>query len=222
YKTERLATGVNLYAMFFKNEIVQTGKYLSDYDILEVANAPSSRHLGAEFDFSVKLPLVQGLSFSGDIGLDRSVFTDKFNYFWVDSVDENWNYIQDSIDVNGKPIPLTPRYVANLRFSYDRYPWSSSLRWHMVSHQYLDPRGEKSHSLNPYKLLDLILAYTIPLRGGEVEFNLRGLNLLGKDYEPFGWTETKDPSSVPARGVYQPMFIPAAGRSWMVGINLKL
>lgn len=223
HRWEDMESGLNFYAMFFRNEIINTGRYLPDYDILEVTNALSSRHLGVEWDFKISVPQVRGLSVSGDVSLDRSVFTDRFIYYWVDSIDGNWNYIQDSIDANGNAIPLTPQYVANLRLNYDPSPWRLSLNWHAVSQQYLDPRQQKSHRLKPYDLLNLGVGYRLNLREAEVELSLNGLNLLNREYEPFGWTETLDPSSdPPVRGVYQPMFIPAAGRSWMFGVSLKL
>jgi len=219
-----LQLGANLYAMFFTDEIVMTGQYDLATDEMVYTNAPTSQHLGIELTSAWKSP-VEGLTFSGDLSLDRSTFGD-FTYHYVDSIDGNWNYLDQTVAAKGNRIPLTPSYVANLRCRYEQGGFSGNLNWQGVSRQYLDPREENAWSLDPYGTVGASLSYDHEIKVATIQYSLNAMNLLGVEYEPFGWTETVDPYTVnpsgpPTAGAYLPMYIPAAGRTILGGVTIK-
>jgi len=224
YNIGSVELGANFYAMLFTDEIIYTGAYDASTDEMVRTNAPTSTHVGLELTGRWATPL-EGLSLSGDLSLDRSTFGD-FTYHYSDSVDSNWDYIEETVNVKGNQIPLTPTYVANLRMRYERGRFNGTVNWQGVSRQYLDPREDDRWSLEPYATMGASLGYSLPIHSFILEFSLNGLNLLDEEYEPYGWTEPVDPTDYnmgapPIRGVYLPMFIPAAGRTIMGGATLK-
>lgn len=221
HRMEDVEVGGNVYMMLFTDEIVATGQYVDSLDLLTVTNAPTSQHLGIELDGLWRTP-VEGLKLTGDISLDHSTFGD-FTYHYVDSIDVNWSYIDVPVNARGNRIPMTPSYVANIRANYEWGPASLGLNWHAVSRQYLDPREDNRWSLEPYSLLGALIAYKVSLKSVALDISLNGYNLLDAEYEPFGWTETIDPvGDPPASGRYLPKFIPAAGRSYLAGVTVRL
>lgn len=213
--------GGNVYVMLFTDEIVATGQYVESLDLLTVTNAPTSQHLGIELDGLWRTP-VEGLKLTGDISLDQSTFGD-FTYHYVDSIDANWSYIDVPVKAKGNRIPMTPSYVANIRASYEWGRLSLGLNWHAVSKQYLDPREDDRWSLDPYSLLGASIGCKVPLQSLALDLSMNGYNLLDTQFEPFGWTETIDPvGDPPVSGRYLPKFIPAAGRTIMGGVTLRM
>jgi iron complex outermembrane receptor protein len=220
-------TGVNFYLLFFNDEIVNTGRYDPVLGELERTNAPTSRHLGLELDASWKAP-VEGLRLTGDLSLDNSTLG-EFTYHYVDSIDRNWNYVDETINASGNQIPMTPQYVFNLRANYMRAYFDAELGLHSVSRQFLDPRGDDLWSLEPYSLLNATVGYRLSVGGWNCRASLNILNLLDNEYESFGWTETIDPPTdsngdyiLPATNRYVPKFIPAAGRMIKGGLTFEM
>jgi iron complex outermembrane receptor protein len=209
---DRLQAGANVYAMFFTDEIVPTGEWNSDLDEAVMTNAPTSRHLGVELEADWATPIA-GLRIKGNLAIDQSTFGD-FTYHYFDA---DWN--EHILNLDGNRIALTPDLTANLRATYEYRFATASLQLQHVGKQFLDNREDDDASLDPYTLLNGTLIVKLlpsPARGGEqggvsISLELRGMNLLDTKYEPFGWVES---------GAL--MFIPAAGRSYLAGVTVRL
>ncbi len=218
--------GANVYALFFTNEITYTGRWDGTTEELQFVNAPTSRHLGIEFDLVWATP-VEGLKVSGDLGLDRSTFG-AFKYNYIDEIGANWSPVQSAVNVEGNPIPMTPNFVFNLRGRFDAGGLNAELAVHSVARQYLDPLGDEEWSLDPYSLLNATLGYHFKAYGLGCRLSLNVLNLLDSEYNGFGWTETVWPDSdangnplAPLSGRYFPMYIPAMGRMVVGGLRIE-
>lgn len=226
HRLSSLEIGMNFYALFFTDEIVNTGRWDSNIEELELANAPTSRHLGLEVDAVLKTPF-EGLKISGDIAFDHSTFG-AFQYHYIDEILPDWSPVEQTENVEGNPIPLTPGYVANLRGEYNRGSISGELSLHSVGRQYLDPLGNDKWSLEPYTLMNATLGYRMEAFGGGVKLSFSALNLLDREYNGYGWTETVWPNSdnngnpqSPLTGRYRAKFIPAMGRMLTAGVTLE-
>lgn len=198
--------GGNLYVMMFENEIVSTGVWDPALDEVLVTNAPTSQHIGVEIDGTWKTP-IDGLTASGNIALDQSTFG-SFDYLHT-----NPDWSTEQLNLDGNRIALTPGMTMNLRGTYKVDPITASLKIHHVGKQYLDNREVDDATLDAYTLLDGVLRCKLfrSTDFHQVELQIHGTNLLDVEYEPFGWVEPAGP-----------MYIPAAGRSYMAGITFNL
>ncbi len=219
--------GANVYAMFFTNEIVTSGRWDANIEELELANAPTSRHLGLELDAIWTTP-IEGLKVSGDLGLDHSTFGD-FNYNYIDEIQADWTSVELTENVEGNPIPMTPNFVANVRGQYASGGLNCELSIHSVGRQYLDPLGDEDWSLEPYSLVNATVGYRFEAHGLGFKLSLNALNMFDQEYSGYGWTETVWPDSdaggnpiAPLTGRYIPKFVPSVGRMLIGGLTIEL
>lgn len=211
YNRENISLGVNFYAMFFRNEIVKTG-FSSELDGEVFDNAPTSQHIGVEFDgaWDNALP---GLAISGNISLGTATLG-EYSIQHVTGLDENWEPIIETVNLKGNQTALSPQLIANLRTTYRVGGLTGSVHIQHVSRQFMDNREDDAAVLNPYTVLNGTVIYSLAkVDAGEIDFELRGMNLLDAEYEPFGIVDVEYGT---------PYYVPAAGRRYLAGITLKL
>ncbi|MDP8239996.1 MAG: TonB-dependent receptor [Candidatus Hatepunaea meridiana] len=207
-----LDMGANLYAMFFTDEIVSTGfNSVTDEEVFE--NAPTSRHIGIELEAKWRNPL-PGISVSGNISIGQATLG-NYKIHHVSGLDDNWNPIRDTLNLDGNRIAGFPDVIGNLRLTYTRSIFTGSLHVQQVGKQYMDNREDDEASLDPYTLLDGVLRVKLKdtKRGMGVDIELRGMNLLDLDYEPYGIVDVEYGT---------PYYVPASGRSYLVGVTLRM
>lgn len=203
--------GANLYAMFFTDEQVAVG-FSADRDQEIWDNVPTSRHIGIELDANWK-DAVPGLSLSGNLGFGQAIIGD-YDIFHVGWDDKN-NPIVDTVNVKGNRMAGFPDITSNLRATFTQGHLTVSLLLTHVGKQYLDFREDNEAALDPYTVLDgsVQLKLFNILKGGGIDLELRGYNLLDLIYEPFGVVDVEDGNAY---------YIPAARQNWLVGVKFTL
>lgn len=207
---ESLSFNYNIYGMFFRNEIISTG-FSSDLDKEIFMNVPTSRHIGVELDVSHN-GLIPGLSLSGNLSLGSATLGDYSIEYT--SVNENWISTTETVNLKGNKLARFPDLIFNGRAIYKYEFITGSLHVQHISEQFMDNRGDYQAKLDAYTLLNVTLIAKLPVQGvGQIDLELRIMNLLDLEYEPFGIVDVEYGT---------PYYVPAAGRRFMAGINLNL
>lgn len=206
-----LILGINGYGMFFTDEIMQIG-FSSVYDTEEFDNVPSSTHLGVEVDCKWQNGF-PGLTLSSNLSFGRAIIGD-YEVSHAVGVDDNRDPVYESVNVMGNRMALFPDFIANLRATYTIGNGTFSFNVQHVGKQYMDNREDENAVLDAYTVLDgtLILQLSSQSYGG-LDLEIRGMNLLGTEYEPFGIVDVEYGT---------PYYVPAAGRRYLAGLALKL
>lgn len=127
-------SNVNVYAMFFNNEIVATGQ-LNSMGISQGINVDKSQRIGVEGDFTYYL---NKFIIGGNFNASK-------NTIWIDNVKSN---------------PLsTPGFVSNFNISYKPNNLYFGTQYKYVSYSYLD--NMNNFILPEYHLLDINIGYDI-------------------------------------------------------------
>lgn len=205
--------GANIYGMFFEDEIVSVG-FSSDTDEEVFDNAPRSTHVGIEVEGALR-DAVPGLSVSGNLSFGQAILGD-YEIEHVAGVDDDWNPIIETVNLKGNRIGGFPDLTGNLRLTYTYRIATGSLHAQYVGKQYMDNREDDDAALDGYTLLDAILKFQllkIKDGGMDIGLELRGMNLLDLEYEPYGVVDVEYGT---------PYYVPAAGFHWLAGITLKM
>ena len=209
---DNIKTGINLYGMFFTNEIVKLG-FSSELDEEVFDNAPTSRHIGIEIEVKWQEP-VPGFTLSGNLSLGQATLGD-YEIDHVAGVDDNWNPIIETVNLKGNRIALFPDVIANVRATYSLPQLTFSVHARHVGKQFMDNREDDDAALDPYTVLDatLVMHFIQLDTGGGIDLELRGMNLSDEEYEPYGVVDVEYGT---------PYYVPAAGRRYLAGITVKL
>lgn len=204
--------GLNIYAMFFTDEIVQTG-FSSVTDEPVYDNAPTSQHIGLELEAGWS-GQVKGLSVNVNVSYGQATLGD-YEIQHVAGVDDDWNPIIETVNLKGNRIARFPDLIGNLRVTYTYSIYTASLQTHHVGKQYMDNREDDDAALDPYTLLNGLIQVKLPsfYSGLKFDLELRGSNLLGTEYEPYGIVDVEYGT---------PYYVPAAGRTWLAGLTLRM
>ncbi len=211
-----LHIGVNLYAMFFTDEIVSTG-FSSTLDEEVYDNAPTSSHIGIEIDGGWNTPM-KGLVVDGNISYGKATLGD-YTIDHVAGLDDDWNPLIEQVNLEGNQIAGFPNLIANIRSTYSIGMLTTSLHLQHVGMQFMDNREDDNASLDPYTLLDGVIQLKLAKYSSYfgkfdgIDLEIRGMNLLDSEYEPHGVVDVEYGT---------PYYVPAAGRSYLAGITIRL
>lgn len=178
YRGARL--GLNYYWMNVKDEIVPYGT-LDDMGVPVTGNASRTRHSGVEFVAACS-PW-RYLSLSGNLALTDHTFKDYREYDWNSG---------ELVKRDGKRLAMDPSYVGNLRTEFTYSGAFAALTMQTVGKQYIDNANTEDDAISAFMLLNLDLGYKFrdPSRIARiVELRLRVNNLLGKEYETYGYQD---------------------------------
>ena len=168
---ERYRASANVFAMDFSDELVPSGG-LDQYGVPRTGNADHTRHLGFEFEGSVRL--AKGLDLAGNFTLSQNKFISFDEFVTL----PDFSTAQFSRD--GSSIAGFPNKSGNLRLSYAWKGFRGNVMSSLVGRQYIDNGNGKDSSGNAqedlavdaFVLLDSSFGYTFPENSA-----LRGLSL---------------------------------------------
>lgn len=177
YIAPRLTLGVNLYYMYYHNQLVATGMVNDGDDALNV-NVDRSYRRGVEFMASWKS--TKWLTLSANATLSQNKILD-----YVDQLKDSPTYGQN---LGTKTISYSPSVVGSLiaDFHYKGF----SLLWHTqyVGKQYFTNNEVEALSLDAYCVTNLDVAYTLMLKDERsVRFGVAVNNLFSTLYESNGY-----------------------------------
>ena len=218
--------GLNLYAMNYRNQFVQTGAQ-SDIGEPLTTNIKRSERLGLEL--TAGWDITPWLSVEGNAALSRNNILD------FDEVVEDWDNGTATFHYDNSTLAFSPSAILN---GFIDFHWRGiKATWHTnyVSRQYLDNTENSDRSLPAFSTSNLALQYTLsPANLGRDSQRILGLreivfgatlsNLFGARYAASGWVYSAicDSYGHPADNrYYQIGFIPAAGFTAMGSVTVK-
>lgn len=177
YITPRLTLGVNLYYMYYHNQLVATGMVNDGDDALNV-NVDRSYRRGVELMASWKS--TKWLTLSANATLSQNKILD-----YVDQLKDSPTYGQN---LGTKTISYSPSVVGSL--IADFHFKGFSLLWYTqyVGKQYFTNNEVEALSLDAYCVTNLDVAYTLMLKDKRsVRFGVAVNNLFSTLYESNGY-----------------------------------
>ncbi|MBR5853332.1 MAG: TonB-dependent receptor [Alistipes sp.] len=177
YIAPRLTLGVNLYYMYYRNQLVATGMVNDGDDALNV-NVDRSYRRGVELMASWKS--TKWLTLSANATLSQNKILD-----YVDQLKDSPTYGQN---LGTKTISYSPSVLWSL--IADFHFKGFSLLWHTqyVGKQYFTNNEVEALSLDAYCVTNLDVAYTLMLKDNRsVRFGVAVNNLFSTLYESNGY-----------------------------------
>jgi iron complex outermembrane recepter protein len=208
----RGSVSANYYLMYYKDQLVLTGK-INDVGNYIRTNIDKSYRSGLELTgkYSVsRLIAVEGnATFSSNKVLNYTEFFDNY-----DSGE------QEAVFHKKADIAFSPNITAFGRVNLEPVKnLNLSLTGKYVGRQYLDNTGDKARALDAFFVSDFKAAYSFKTNGVkrvDVLFSLN--NWLNALYEPNGYTFSYIYEGEKTTENY---YYPQAGRNFMLGLNLK-
>lgn len=191
YNHPIVSAGINLYYMYYKDQLVKTGQINESYDALNI-NVPKSYRRGIELSLAVN-PL-KWLSFGGNLTLSQNKIKDYVNMVVdYDSWDEATNFYGYHTEQMGDTqISYSPNTIANFFINFDYRGFGASITTQYVGDQYFTNYKNDNMKLDAYCVTNLNLSYTMKTRSSrEVRFGVTIYNLFDAEYcnNGYGYSE---------------------------------
>ncbi len=204
--------GLTAYYMYYKNQLVLTGK-INDVGAYTRTNIPTSYRAGVELQGKARLNnwmnVYANISFSKNKMLGFTEYLDDYD-----------NGGQETKLYNKTDISFSPSIIAGgtINFIVEKNGEISLINKY-VGQQYLDNTSQKSRSLPAYYVQDIKLSYVLKNKMAKaIDLILQLNNVFNKKYEPNGYSFSYIyGGAVSTENFYFPM----AGINFMIGVNLR-
>ncbi len=211
-KMSRTSFGANLYYMYYRNQLVLTGK-INDVGAYTRINIPNSYRAGMELQG--KAIISKWMNLAANISFSENKISNFTEY-----IDDYDNGGQQTKFYRKTDISFSPSVVGGASINFIPVKHAEvNLISKYVGRQYLDNTSQRSRSLNPYYLQDVRLSYSIEtrmLKTASIVLQLN--NVFNKKYEPNGYSFSYIYGGELTTENY---YFPMAGMNFMVGVNLK-
>lgn len=181
---KRFSLGATAYFMYYRNQLIQTGK-INDVGAYTRINVPESYRAGIELQAKVRFLKI--VTFAGNVAYS----VNKIPQF-TEFMDDYDNGGQQEIQHRNTDIAFSPSVVAGATLGVDAFKgFNVSLSGKFVSRQYLDNTQNRSRSLDPFVVSDLRLSYLVPLQNrvlNKLLLHFTVNNLFNSLYTPNGYT----------------------------------
>jgi iron complex outermembrane receptor protein len=204
-----ISLNTNMYYMFYKNQLIQTGG-LNDVGEYLRENVEDSYRLGLEIDANIKLS--NTLSISPNITLSSN----KIKNFILERDGTSKN-------IGTTNISFSPNLIAGNSINYQPTKnVSVNILSKIVGEQYLSNTDTEASKLDSYFTTDLNLAYEIEPKSIFKSITLSALvnNIFNKEYVDRGYTYL-DYWSEPGNSFEVQGYYPQATRNFLVGATFK-
>jgi iron complex outermembrane recepter protein len=204
--------GANFYYMFYKDQLVLTGK-INDVGAYTRSNIPKSYRSGVELFGSAALNKV--FSLEGNITFSKNKVKNYTEYF-----DDYDNGGQKSIFYKEADISFSPDIISALSLNVNPIKnLTLNFTGKYVGNQFLDNTSNKNRMLHDYYTQDVKATYTLKGKQiSEVNFYVQANNIFSRKYEPNGYTFSYiDQGKLTTENYYFPMSL----SNFVVGINFK-
>jgi iron complex outermembrane receptor protein len=205
--------GANVYLMFYKDQLVLTGK-INDIGAYTRINVPKSKRIGVELVESWKLNSF--ITSAGNITFSQNKI-EAFTEF-LDDYDAGG---QIAIQHKNTDITLSPSLTANhsLGIQFNK-KWNMNLISKYVSKQYLDNTQNESRTLKAYFLQDIHLSHNVVSKPKwAMQIQLYANNIFNKLYEPNGYTYSYVYGGATTTSNN---YFPMAGRNYWISLKIDL
>ncbi|MBQ5647777.1 MAG: TonB-dependent receptor [Alistipes sp.] len=174
FRNDIVDLSLNLYYMFYRDQLVQTGE-LSDTGELLSRNVPDSYRRGIELSLAANA--TKWFSLGGNVTLSQNHIKNYVDY--IDGV---------AFERGRTTIAYSPAVTAGVFFDFHTHGFSARLSTRYVSKQYLTNGEYEDLTLPRYCVSDLDLAYTLRTKRVErVRFGVKIGNLFNAKYCASGY-----------------------------------
>jgi iron complex outermembrane receptor protein len=205
--------GLTGYYMYYKNQLVLTGK-INDVGAYTRTNVPVSFRAGIELQGQIQL--LPWLLASANMSISRNQVNDLAEF--IDDYDQG---IQVRNLYRRSTLAFSPACISNGTLTITPLKnISLLLNSRYVSRQFLDNTANVSRSLDPFFVQDARVVYT--KKGQKIkEWSLNAYvnNVFDTQYEPNGYTFSYITAGALTTENY---FFPMAGINFMLGVNVRL
>ncbi len=222
YNWPRAALSVNLYHMFYRDQLALNGE-INDVGAYTRINIDKSYRMGVEVVGG--LQLAPGLRFDANATLSRNKVA-AFTEF-VDVYDENFNWLgQEAVEHENTGLSFSPAIIAGGGLRYEalrnnrRHDLELSLLSKYIGKQYIDNTSDEDNAIDAYTYSDFRIGYT--WRPGfvrELRLTLLVQNAFDALYEANAWSYRYIYGGSPA---LDQGFFPQAGRNFLLGVSVGL
>lgn len=219
YLAGKWGIGLNLYYMYYFNQLIQTGK-INDVGAYARQNVPESFRTGAELQ--VRYQPVKMLTLNANATFSMNKITQFTEY-----IDDYDNGGQLEVVHKNSDIAFSPSIVAYANATVEplinilsNQHFYIDINGKFISRQYLDNTSNKLRSINPYALANARLRYTIETKKfiKEVGISLTLNNILNKKYESSGYTFSY---LYGGETTTENFYFPQAGFNFIFGVQLN-
>jgi len=205
--------GANIYLMYYKDQLVLTGK-INDIGAYTRTNVPKSKRIGIELVENWKLNSF--MTSAGNITLSQNKIDAFTEYF--DDYDAGGQafILHKNTDITLSP-NLTANHTLGIKFNTK---WNLNLVSKYVSKQYLDNTQNEARLLKAYFLQDIHLSHNIiskPKWSMLIQFYAN--NVFNKLYEPNGYTYSYIYGGTTTTSNN---YFPMAGRNYWLSVKIDL
>lgn len=182
FKKSNLSAGINVYGMWYKDQLVVTGK-INDVGEYYRQNVAKSYRAGVELDLTYQLD--NQFSLLANVAISRN----KINAF-TEFIDDYDNGGQIVNNYKGTDISFSPNAVVSGELIYTPIKsFAIALQSKYVGKQYLDNTQNNARKLNAYRINNARLAYDFKYKGlKNINIALLANNIFNKKYESNGYT----------------------------------
>ncbi|MBL7137505.1 MAG: TonB-dependent receptor [Bacteroidales bacterium] len=217
YKCSAWRTGINLYYMDYRDQLVLTGE-INNVGEAIMGNVPHSYRTGIEITAGVILWKKIQWNITGTFSLNKiKNFTE-----YVDDYDSTWSFTGQTATFLGKTdLSFSPNVIVGSILTYKPVKGlTASLHSRYIGKQYIDNTANDDRSLHSYFVNNLVLGYHFKLKPfSEIGINLMINNLFSQRYETNAWIYRYN---LDGRQYEVNGYFPQALINYMVGITLKL
>lgn len=182
FKKSNLTAGINVYGMWYNNQLVVTGK-INDVGEYYRQNVTKSYRVGAELDLTYQ--------FNNQFSLlaNAAISRNKINAFneFIDDYDNGGQIVNNYKNTD---ISFSPNAVVSAELIYTPIKsFAIALQSKHVGKQYLDNTQNNARKLNAYWVNNARLAYDFKYKGlKNINIALLANNIFNKKYESNGYT----------------------------------
>ncbi len=206
------SAGINGYGMFYKDQLVLTGK-INDVGEYIRQNVPESYRVGVELD--ARWQFANNIAWNATAALSTNK-VENFTEF-VDDYDNGGQIVNNFKNTN---IAFSPSFVGSSEFTFrtiKRVELAFLTKY--VSRQYLDNTSNSARTINSFFANDVRLRYQTSIgRIDNVAMTLLVNNVLNELYETNGYTFSYNYlGTVTTENFY----FPQASRNFLLSMSLK-
>ena len=210
------------YYMKYKNQLVLTGG-INDVGAYTRINIPESYRAGIELQGTVKP--VYWFNATANLTLSEN----KVKNF-TELIDDYDNGGQKENFFSSSSLSFSPSVIGGVTLNFVPVKNGEiSFMNKYISRQFLDNTGNKTRSIDPYFVSDLLMSYHYNMHWNQwfknsklvqqIHLNFRINNVLNKKYEANGYTFNY---FYGGQTIAENYYYPMAGRNFMLGVSLKL
>ncbi len=216
FKSNGLTAGVNVYGMFYKDQLIFTGE-INEYSDAYRQNVDKSSRIGVEMDASYVIS--PKFAVNANAALSRNKIRNYIDY--VSEYNGDFDLVNIQATTYANPdISFSPNTVLFGELVYK--PLSGfAIAWQSkyVSKQYMDNTQNENRKLDAYWVNNARLGYDFNLKGiKNINIGLLANNILNHKYESNGYTYS---SIYPWATVTENFYFPQAGTNFLLSLNLK-